>query len=169
MSTTVIDTPIGPLALTAGPAGLARIDFGPVASVIDPGDGSDARAHLAQAADELEDYFAGRRTVFGVALDRSSRRGFAGDVLAALETVPYGETVSYGELAGMAGRPRASRSVGTTMATNPLPLVVPCHRVIAAGGALGGYGPGPELKVQLLELEGGWPVPRRETGPTRTR
>ena len=94
-----------------------------------------------------------------MALDRSERRGFRGEVLAALETVPYGETVSYGELAGMAGRPLASRAVGTAMATNPLPLVVPCHRVIAAGGRLGGYGPGPALKVQLLELEGGWPAP----------
>ncbi len=159
MPVTVIDSPIGPLAITAGPAGLVRIDFGPVPSVDDPGGGATAEAHLAQGADELEEYFAGRRTAFTVALDRSERRGFRGEVLTALETVPYGETVSYGELAGMAGRPLASRAVGTAMATNPLPLVVPCHRVIAAGGRLGGYGPGPELKVQLLELEGGWPAP----------
>jgi methylated-DNA-[protein]-cysteine S-methyltransferase len=159
MPVTVIDSPIGPLALSAGVDGLVRIDFGPVPTVDDPGGGAGAEAHLARAADELEEYFAGRRTAFTVALDRSSRRGFAGEVLAALETVPYGETVSYGELAGMAGRPRASRAVGTTMANNPLPLVVPCHRVVAAGGRLGGYGPGPELKVVLLELEGAWPVP----------
>ena len=159
MPVIVIDGPIGPLALTAGPAGLVRIDFGPVPTIDDPGGGTPADIHLARGADELEEYFAGRRRAFTVALDRSERRGFRGEVLAALETVPYGETVSYGELAGMAGRPLASRSVGTAMATNPLPLVVPCHRVIAAGGRLGGYGPGPELKVVLLELEGAWPVP----------
>lgn len=159
MPVTVIDSPIGPLALTAGPEGLVRIDFGPVPSVADPGGGAPAEAHLAQAAAELDEYVTGRRRAFTVALDRSSRRGFRGEVLTALETVPYGETVSYGELAAMAGRPLAARAVGTAMATNPLPLVVPCHRVLAAGGALGGYGPGPELKVQLLRLEGAWPVP----------
>ncbi len=159
MPVTVIDSPIGPLALTAGPAGMVRVDFGAVPLVDDPGGGAPAEAHLAQAADELEEYFAGSRRAFTVALDRSERRGFRGEVLTALETVPYGETVSYGELAGMAGRPLASRAVGTAMATNPLPLVVPCHRVVAAGGRLGGYGPGPELKLQLLELEGGWPAP----------
>jgi methylated-DNA-[protein]-cysteine S-methyltransferase len=155
----VIDSPIGPLAISAGPEGIVRIDFGPEPSVADPGGGAAAEAHLARAVGELEEYFAGRRTTFTVALDRSGRAGFRGEVLAALETVPYGETVSYGELAGMAGRPLASRAVGSAMATNPLPLVVPCHRVIAAGGRLGGYGPGPDLKVLLLELEGAWPVP----------
>jgi methylated-DNA-[protein]-cysteine S-methyltransferase len=155
----VIDSPIGPLALTGGPAGLVRVDFGPVPLVDDPGGGATAEAHLARAADELEEYFAGSRRAFTVMLDRSERRGFRGEVLGALETVPYGETVSYGELAGMAGRPLASRAVGTAMATNPLPLVVPCHRVVAAGGRLGGYGPGPELKAQLLEMEGSWPAP----------
>jgi methylated-DNA-[protein]-cysteine S-methyltransferase len=155
----VIDTPIGPLALTTGPDGLVRIDFGAVPSIADPGGGPGAEAHLGRAADELDEYFIGRRCTFTVALDRSSRRGFLGEVLDALEAVPYGETVSYGELAGMAGRPRASRAVGTAMATNPLPIVVPCHRVVAAGGALGGYGPGVATKVKLLELEGGWPAP----------
>jgi len=159
MSTTVIDTPIGPLALTAGPMGLVRIDFGPIPGCADPVAGAEADAHLGRAVTELEEYFAGERRSFTVALDRSARSGFRGEVLTALESVPYGETVSYGELAGMAGRPRASRAVGTAMATNPLPLVVPCHRVIAAGGALGGHGPGPERQVRLLELEGAWPAP----------
>jgi methylated-DNA-[protein]-cysteine S-methyltransferase len=159
MSTTVIDTPIGPLALTSGPVGLVRIDFGPIPGCPDPGPSDAADAHLALAVAELEEYFAGERRAFTVALDRSARTGFRGEVLTALEDVPYGETVTYGELAGMAGRPLASRAVGTAMATNPLPVVVPCHRVVAAGGALGGYGPGPELKLQLLALEGGWPTP----------
>lgn len=159
MPVTVVDSPIGPLALTAGDAGLVRIDFGPVPHGPDPGGGPRARGHLDRGARELDEYFGGRRTVFTVALDRSARTGFRGEVLAALETVSYGETVTYGELAGMAGRPLASRAVGTAMATNPLPLVVPCHRVLAGGHRLGGYGPGPELKEQLLRLEGSWPVP----------
>ncbi len=158
MPVTVVDSPIGPLSLTAGPAGLVRIAFGPVPHEPDPGGGTGAQAHLDQGVQELDEYFAGRRTAFTVALDRSARRGFRGEVLTALETVPYGETVTYGELAGMAGRPLASRAVGTAMATNPLPLVVPCHRVLAAGHRLGGYGPGPALKEQLLRLEGSWPV-----------
>jgi methylated-DNA-[protein]-cysteine S-methyltransferase len=159
MSTTVIDTPIGPLALTAGPGGLVRIDFGPIPGCLDPGPGPEADAHLQRAVTELEEYFAGERRRFTVVLDRSARKGFRGEVLGALEQVPYGEVVTYGELAADAGRPGAARAVGTAMATNPLPIVVPCHRVVAAGGALGGYGPGVATKVQLLELEGGWPAP----------
>lgn len=159
MPVTVVDSPIGPITLTAGDAGLVRIDFGPVAHDPDLGGGAEAEAHLACGVAELDEYFTGRRTAFTVALDRSARSGFRGEVLTALETVPYGETVTYGELAGMAGRPLASRAVGTAMATNPLPLVVPCHRVLAAGHRLGGYGPGPALKEQLLRMEGAWPVP----------
>lgn len=158
MSTAVIYTPIGPLALTAGPAGLVRIDFGPIPACLDAGSGPQAEAHLEQAVTELEEYFAGERRRFTMTLDRSARRGFRGEVLTVLEQVPYGEVVSYGELAADAGRPGAARAVGTAMATNPLPIVVPCHRVIAAGGDLGGYGPGVATKVQLLEMEGGWPA-----------
>ena len=159
MPVTVVDTPIGPLALTAGPDGIVRIDFGPVPSVVDPGGAATAKAHLAQGADELEQYFGGNRTSFSVALDRSSRAGFRGAVLGALEQVPCGEVVSYGELAAEAGRPGAARAVGTVMATNPLPIVVPCHRVTRAGGVLGSYGAGEATKEQLLRLEGAWPVP----------
>jgi methylated-DNA-[protein]-cysteine S-methyltransferase len=155
----VIDTPIGPLALTAGPEGLVRIDFGPLPACPDPGDSDAAAAVLHQAAVELEEYFAARRTRFEVPLDRSTRTGFRGEVLDALERVPYGEVISYGELAAEAGRPGAARAVGTAMATNPLPIVVPCHRVTRAGGVLGGYGGGAGTKEQLLALEGAWPAP----------
>jgi methylated-DNA-[protein]-cysteine S-methyltransferase len=157
MASTVVDSPIGPLSLTAGSAGLVRVDFGPVASIADPGGGSAAEAHVVQAADELEEYFSGARTAFTVTLDRSSRSGFRGDVLACLEQVPYGELVTYGELAALAGRPGAARAVGTAMATNPLPIVVPCHRVTRSGH-IGGYGPGVATKEQLLRLEGALPV-----------
>ena len=158
MAITVIDSPIGPLALTAGPAGLVRIDFGPVAGGPDPGDDPASVAVVGQAAAELEEYFAGRRRRFTVALDRSGRRGFRGDVLDALESVRYGETISYGELAAEAGRPGAARAVGTTMATNPLPIVVPCHRVTRSGGVLGRYGGGTDTKERLLRLEGALPA-----------
>ena len=154
MSTAVIDTPIGPLTLTAGASGLVRIDFGPVGGVVDPGGGAAADAVVAQAEVELEQYFAGVRREFTVVLDRSGRRGFRGEVLTHLEDVPYGETISYGELALASGRPGAARAVGTAMATNPLPIVVPCHRVTRAGGVLGSYGGGVDAKQELLRLEG---------------
>jgi len=154
VATTVIDTPIGPLALTAGSAGLVRIDFGPIARASDPGDDPAAEAVLSQAEAELSEYFAGKRQTFTVALDRSGRRGFRGEVLSHLEDVPYGETISYGELAAESGRPGAARAVGTAMATNPLPIVVPCHRVTRAGGVMGNYGGGVDTKEQLLRLEG---------------
>ncbi len=158
MSTTVIDTPIGPFTLTAGEAGLERIDFGAVPGGADPGDSPPARAHLDEAARQLEEYFAGERHEFTVVLDRSPRKGFRGAVLDALERVPYGEVISYGELAAEAGRPGAARAVGTAMATNPLPIVVPCHRVTRSGGVLGRYGGGTDVKERLLQLEGAWPA-----------
>jgi methylated-DNA-[protein]-cysteine S-methyltransferase len=171
VASTVVDTPIGPLSLIAGAAGLVRVGFGPVASVADPGGGAVAQAHVALAGNELEEYFAGRRRVFTVALDRSSRSGFRGAALAALEQVPYGELVTYGELAVLAGRPGAARAVGSAMATNPLPIVVPCHRVTRSGH-IGGYGPGVATKEWLLRLEGSLPVPpasggRRLSPPAR--
>ena len=115
---------------------------------------------LREAAGQLEEYFAGNRRVFELPLDLDVSE-FAGRVLSALARVPYGETTSYGELAGAAGAPRAARAVGTVMSQNPLPIVLPCHRVIASDGTLGGYGGTLErssgelqLKRDLLELEG---------------
>jgi methylated-DNA-[protein]-cysteine S-methyltransferase len=107
-------------------------------------------------AAELDDYFAGTRRVFTVAVDLSGVEGFRRKVLEVLiGDVPWGETVSYGELADMAGAPRAARAVGTAMATCPVSVVIPCHRVIAAGGRIGGYGPGGlDVKRGLLALEG---------------
>ncbi|HEY6533570.1 MAG TPA: methylated-DNA--[protein]-cysteine S-methyltransferase [Acidimicrobiales bacterium] len=158
MATTVIDTPIGPLALTAGAAGLVRIDFGTVPGGPDPGGDAAAAATLGQAGVELAEYFAGTRHVFTVPLDRSARSGFRGEVLSVLESVPYGETITYGELAAEAGRPGAARAVGTAMATNPLPIIVPCHRVTRSGGVIGSYGGGVDTKETLLRLEGALPV-----------
>jgi methylated-DNA-[protein]-cysteine S-methyltransferase len=157
---TVEDTPIGPLTLAATPRGLVRVGFGgeddmldELASAVSP-----RVVHLPARLDaprrQLDEYFAGRRRHFDVALDRQLSHGYRRAVLEALSEVPYGQTVSYRDLAERTGNPKASRAVGSAMATNPIPIVVPCHRVLRTGGALGGYGGGLDVKVWLLRLEG---------------
>jgi methylated-DNA-[protein]-cysteine S-methyltransferase len=156
----VTDSPIGPLTLAATDAGLVRVGFGHEDQVLDhlARTVSPRVAHLPTRLDavrrELDEYFAGRREVFEVPIDWRLSRGFRRTVLERLYAeVPFGRTVSYLELAGVAGNPRASRAVGTAMATNPIPIIVPCHRVLRSGGALGGYGGGLDAKRHLLALE----------------
>ncbi len=104
---------------------------------------------------ELDEYFEGRRREFDLPLDwRLVRSEFASRVLHETARVPYGVTTSYGEVAARAGNPRAFRAAGTALGHNPIPIVVPCHRVLRAGGVLGNYGGGPEMKAFLLRLEG---------------
>jgi len=103
---------------------------------------------------QLREYFDGQRNDFNVPIDRSERLGFRGEVLSALETVPFGRTVTYGELATRAGRPKAARAVGTAMATNPIGIIVPCHRVLPSGGGVGQFGGGVSAKEWLLRREG---------------
>jgi methylated-DNA-[protein]-cysteine S-methyltransferase len=136
--------------------GVARVDFGRTSRAGGPlgTDSASAAGHLDQVLSELGEYFVGERENFTVALDRSGRLGFSGEVLAALESVPYGTTLSYGDLAAFAGRPKAFRAVGTTMGRNPIAVIVPCHRVVRSGGALGEYGGGVAAKQWLLDLEG---------------
>ncbi|HET6775200.1 MAG TPA: methylated-DNA--[protein]-cysteine S-methyltransferase [Acidimicrobiales bacterium] len=157
---TVEDTPIGPLALAATPVGLVRVGFGhedemldELASHVSP---RVVRlpARLDAVRRQLDEYFAGRRHHFEVPLDRRLSHGYRLAVLEELSRVPFGQTVSYKDLAERTGKPNASRAVGTAMATNPIPIVVPCHRVLRTGGALGGYGGGLETKVWLLRHEG---------------
>ena len=101
------------------------------------------------------DRFDGRRTEFDVEVDWRLTHGFRRSVLEILhDQVPFGQVTSYKELAQRAGHPRAHRAVGMAMATNPVPIVVPCHRVLRTGGALGGYGGGLDMKLHLLHLEG---------------
>lgn len=146
-------TPIGDLTVFARD--------GVVRHVVLPGDGASAPPHAVAGRDDhvaqqLDEYFDGARTRFevGVALEDVSG-AFRRRVLETLhERVAYGETVTYGELAEMAGSPAAYRAVGNAMATNPVPIFVPCHRVLAAGGRIGGYGGGPAMKRALLVLEG---------------
>ncbi|HEY8524149.1 MAG TPA: methylated-DNA--[protein]-cysteine S-methyltransferase [Acidimicrobiales bacterium] len=158
---TVTDTPIGPLTLSATPVGVVRIAFGDEDDVLDElaTQVSPRVVHLPSRLDDLrrqlDEYFAGRRDRFEVPLDKRLVKGFRARALEALAAhVGYGQTASYREVAELVGNPGATRAVGTAMATNPIPIVVPCHRVVRSGGALGNYGGGPEIKAWLLRLEG---------------
>jgi methylated-DNA-[protein]-cysteine S-methyltransferase len=113
-------------------------------------------ARLDRERRELDEYFAGRRQAFDLELDwRLTPSGFYRKVLrAAARKLPFGTTASYGEVAGWAGNPRAYRAAGTALGSNPIPIVVPCHRVLRAGGEIGDYGGGPDMKEWLLRLEG---------------
>jgi methylated-DNA-[protein]-cysteine S-methyltransferase len=163
-----LDTPVGPLSVGCGPAGLSRVRFGPPPRPASPADKL-SRAIAAQ----LREYFSGSRQSFDVPVDWTGLSGRRRQVLQVLfDTVGYGETVSYGTLAdraGLTGHDAAlpARAVGGIMGSNPIPLVVPCHRVVAADG-LGGYsgGTGPEVKRWLLTFEGALP-PTLDWEPTR--
>ncbi len=158
------DSPIGPLLVAATDAGLVRVGFQredqdaileDLAERIAPRVVQSA-SRLDEVRRELDEYFDGRRDHFDLPLDWRLSRGFRRTVLEHLYAdVPYGRTVSYLELATIVGNPKASRAVGTAMATNPIPIVVPCHRVLRTGGNLGGYGGGLDVKVKLLALESG--------------
>ena len=157
----VIDSPVGPLLLAATEQGLIRVAFAleghdtvlqSLADKVSPRILS-APGRLDAAAREIDEYFAGRRHVFGVPLDWRLSAGFRRTVLGHLPEIGYGHTASYTAVAQLAGSPRAVRAVGTACATNPLPVVVPCHRVVRADGSMGGYRGGPEAKRALLTLE----------------
>ncbi|MET0729114.1 MAG: methylated-DNA--[protein]-cysteine S-methyltransferase [Acidimicrobiales bacterium] len=168
------DSPIGPLLVAVTEAGLVRLAFEREHpdSVL-----QDLAARVAprvvrstQRTDpvrrQLDEYFEGRRDHFDVPVDWRLSTGFRRTVLEHLYAeVPYGRTVSYLELAGLVGNPKASRAVGTAMATNPIPVVVPCHRVLRTGGSLGGYGGGLPAKRMLLALERAAPGGAAETDP----
>jgi methylated-DNA-[protein]-cysteine S-methyltransferase len=146
-------SPYGDVTVMASDVGLQEIAL--------PGDGRPATpldAPQRTIARQLEEWFAGRRRTFALDLDLEPIEGFRRTVLETLaREVPWGETVSYGELAGLSGRPRAARAVGSAMRNNPIPFVIPCHRVIAAGNKIGGYGGGRNavaLKRELLAREG---------------
>ena len=131
------------------PANGRRPAPGPVA---EPGT-TDLPEPLVKAIAQLEEYFAGRRQQFDIPLELDGT-DFQCSVWRNLANIPYGKTVSYAELAMMVGRPNAYRAVGQANGANPLPIVLPCHRVLASGGAIGGYGGGVPMKRQLLALEG---------------
>ncbi|MBQ6125017.1 MAG: methylated-DNA--[Spirochaetales bacterium] len=143
----VIDSPIGPLGLYGEKEEIVLIGFG------ESLDADDDSPVLLWAEKELTEYFAGKRRFFTFPW-RLERSGFEGACLRALARVPNGETVSYGRLAAMAGSPRGARAAGNAVHKNPLPIVIPCHRVIMGDGRIGGFGGDLRIKRELLKLEG---------------
>ncbi len=156
-----VDSPVGDLLLAATPAGLIRVAYEReghdavlvrLAAQVSPRV-LRAPARLDAAAREVEEYFARRRRVFDLPLDLQLAHGFRRAVLTELRQIDYGRTKSYAAVAAAAGSPAAVRAVGTACATNPLPIVIPCHRVVRSDGTAGGYLAGPDVKLALLELE----------------
>jgi methylated-DNA-[protein]-cysteine S-methyltransferase len=156
-----VDTPVGTLLLAATEVGLVRVVY--------PNQGHDAALtqlaervsprilhapeRLDAVARQLDEYFAHRRTVFDVPVDLQLSKGFRHSVLLQLPRIRYGATESYAQVAAAAGSPRAVRAVGSACATNPVPIVMPCHRVVRSDGSSGGYAGGPDAKQILLNLE----------------
>ncbi|MHC9297172.1 methylated-DNA--[protein]-cysteine S-methyltransferase [Mycobacterium sp. LTG2003] len=158
---TTIDTPVGPLLLAATEIGLVRVAYDSenhdsvldvLAAKLSPRI-LRAPKRLDAAAREIDEYFAGRRRNFDLPLDYSLSSGFRQLVQRQLAHIPYGRTESYKTVAQTVGNPNAVRAVGTACATNPLPVVVPCHRVLRSDGSLGGYIGGLGAKTTLLDLE----------------
>jgi methylated-DNA-[protein]-cysteine S-methyltransferase len=156
-----VDSPVGPLLLAATDAGLVRIAFAVeghdkvlqgLADRISPRVLA-APERLDVVARELDEYFSGRRHEFDLALDWRLSAGFRREILGHIRDIGYGHTATYASLAREAGKPKAVRAVGGACATNPLPVVVPCHRVLRTDGTLGGYVGGLDAKRALLGLE----------------
>jgi methylated-DNA-[protein]-cysteine S-methyltransferase len=156
-----VDTPIGSLLLAATDQGLVRVAFASeghdqvlqaLAASVSPRILS-APARLDDVARELDEYFAGRRQVFDLPLDFQLATGFRRAVLSRLPGIGYGTTASYATVAAAAGSPKAVRAAGTACASNPLPVVVPCHRVVRSDGSLGRYRGGQDVKQALITLE----------------
>ena len=158
----IADSPLGPLTVIVTRRGLVRLSYGneavdeqldEVAARVSPRIlASPERTDAVRR--QLDEYFAGARRGFDVPIDWRLVRGFAGDVLRATARIPFGSVSSYREVATEAGSPNAYRAAGNALGSNPIPIVVPCHRVLHAGGGLGGYTGGLERKRFLLDLEG---------------
>ncbi|GAA4891868.1 methylated-DNA-[protein]-cysteine S-methyltransferase [Stackebrandtia albiflava] len=157
----LVDSPIGRLLLAATDTGLVRVAFESegvdrilqdLATHLGPRILADD-TRLRTAATQLHEYFRGERREFDLPLDHRLSTGFRGTVHRILPRIGYGQTRSYSQVAALAGNPRAVRAVGTACATNPLPIVVPCHRVLRADGTTGGYVGGTDAKATLLRLE----------------
>jgi methylated-DNA-[protein]-cysteine S-methyltransferase len=163
VAVTTMDSPIGTLLLMATPKGLVRIAFdyenrdevlGEIAVRVSPRI-LEAPRRLDPVRRELDRYFAGKLRDFDVPIDWALSGDFARKVLRRTARIPYGSVASYGDLAVGVGTPRGARAVGNALGSNPIPVVVPCHRVVRTGGAIGGYGGGLPRKRWLLALEAG--------------
>jgi methylated-DNA-[protein]-cysteine S-methyltransferase len=160
------DSPLGPLLLAATPRGLACVSYSQFRSEDETLERLAARlsprvveapARLDDARRQLDDYFSGRRREFSLGLDWGLVGEFGRKVLGRTAAIPYGGVATYGDVAREIGSPGAARATGNALGANPMPIVVPCHRVVAAGGKLGGYTGGLDRKKLLLSLERGEP------------
>jgi methylated-DNA-[protein]-cysteine S-methyltransferase len=148
------ESPVGPLLIAGDAEALRYVFFPKNGKAAKPERGwiESSTGPVAQTVTQLREYFAGRRTEFDLPLAVDGT-AFQRTVWRALQEIPYGETISYGELAKRVGNPKASRAAGSANGKNRIPIVIPCHRVIAAGGKLGGFGGGLPVKQALLALE----------------
>lgn len=166
----VVDSPLGPLWIAVGPKGVLSIHYGPAPSHAElarivrtygPGVLPDPR-RADPVARQLDQYFNGKRKTFDIEVDLSPLTPFQRRILGATARVAYGEVATYAKVAAKAGNERASRAAGAALGANPVPIVVPCHRILASDGTLGGYAGGLPAKRVLLQLErgtvpsGGW-------------
>ena len=159
-----VDSPLGPLVAAATPRGLVNLSYedfrGGLDEVLDRLSVRlsprilEAPARLDEVRRELDEYFEGRRQAFDLPVDWSLTTGFTRRVLQATAAIPFGQVSTYREVAAVAGNPRATRAAGNALGSNPIPIVVPCHRVLRTGGGLGGYTGGLEKKERLLAIEG---------------
>jgi methylated-DNA-[protein]-cysteine S-methyltransferase len=164
VSYAVVDTPVGAVLAATTPRGLVRVGYvdfdGGVDAIVEQLAARlsprilESPARLDEVRRELDEYFEGRRRRFELALDWTLARGFGRRVLRATAAIPFGETLSYQQVAAKAGSPKGSRAAGNALGANPMPIVVPCHRVLASSGKLGGYTGGVHRKEALLAIEG---------------
>lgn len=154
------ETPLGPISFMAGDHGLQRLEFSPLQKLKNGLNKANSEPSLrglqvvGALLEELNEYFFGIRKTFSVLLDWNGIVKFQYDVLQLTASIPLGEVSTYGEIAAQLGRPGAARAVGQALHNNPMPILIPCHRVIATNGELRGYAGGVEGKSFLLELEG---------------
>jgi methylated-DNA-[protein]-cysteine S-methyltransferase len=152
-NTLVMSSPVGKLTLVASKNGLVAIDVRNNAKQVVTAKDASAQSILLKTKKQLEQYFAGKRTSFDVALDLVGTE-FQVKAWRALCRIPFGKTISYGQQASNIKKPKGFRAVGSANGKNPIPIIVPCHRVVASDGSLGGYSLGLKMKKQLLALEG---------------
>jgi methylated-DNA-[protein]-cysteine S-methyltransferase len=164
ISYALLDSPVGRLVLAATPRGLVRIAYelpnGGLDTVLEALAARlsprilESPSRLDPARRELEEYFEGRRTTFDVPVDLSLVASFGKRVLLATAQIPFGQTRTYAQVAALAGSPTGARATGNALGANPVPIVIPCHRVTRSGGGLGGYTGGTDIKRHLLTVEG---------------
>ncbi|HMF83386.1 MAG TPA: methylated-DNA--[protein]-cysteine S-methyltransferase [Acidimicrobiia bacterium] len=158
VAVSTVDSPVGDLLVAVTPQGLVRLAFDPERVLDELAERISPRVVVAQGRldpvrRELDEYFTGRRRAFDIAVDWSLTSGFRRRVLEATARIPTGQVTTYGALAEEVGKPTAARAVGNAVGSNPIAIVVPCHRVVPAAGGVGNYGGGPERKAFLLDLE----------------